>query len=175
MANFYQYTQNSLTIQSVLELTPNFLQQHQVQGLIFDFDGVLNGDSYLYPTKKIAQYLHEICEIYPVAIYSNANLPKRKEYIKEHFPKIFWVDIPPKKPSPDSLLSLCRHWDLPAASLLMVDDRLLTGGLSAFRAKTQFAHVSTPLTSYKTNLVREIFFSSIRLVEKALVKVVNFH
>jgi predicted HAD superfamily phosphohydrolase YqeG len=174
LMSFKNYLKKSLEINSILDVDLNFCQKHKIQGLIFDFDGVLNTDKSLLITLTYEKHFTYLLDHLPIAIYSNAHFPARKKAMLERFPKLTWLDIPPKKPSPLRLDEIAHIWSLKPENLLMIDDRLLTGGLCAFRAGTQFAYLTTPLTSYKKHFFREIFFTILRKVEPLLIYCMNF-
>lgn len=170
MPTFKNYiNQSAIKIASIFDISADFLKKYQIKALVFDFDGVLNSDNTLLIDDDVATLLSNLTENYQVAVHSNAELPERKKYFSIHFPKIHWVNNPPKKPSPDALKKLSQTWNLPVSAILMVDDRLLTGGLAAFRAKSQFAWVTHPVTNYKSNLIRELFFTVVRFLEKIIL------
>ena len=166
MSSFKKYIDNSsLRINSIFDIDLPFLLKYKIKGVVFDFDGVLNTDSTVSVDDAVRVYLNDLSQNYPIALHSNAELPERKRKFQEDFPQIVWVDNPPKKPSPSALIQLSKKWNLPVESLLMIDDRLLTGGLSAYRARSQFAWVVTPKKNYFKRPVRELIFSLIRGLE----------
>ena len=167
MSSFKNYIDcHAIKISSIFDITPKLLEQHYIKGLVFDFDGVLNSDNTLFISDKAAFLLKELLDDYKVAVHSNADLPERKQYFATHFPGVKWVDNPPKKPSPNGLKNLSKYWNLPIESILMIDDRLMTGGLAAFRANSRFAWITSPVTNYRLNPIRELFFSLLRALER---------
>ena len=168
-STFKDFIAKSAQLNSALEITPNWLSEHAIKGLIFDFDGVLGPDCSISPLDKYSKLLHELSEITPVAIYSNADLKKRELFCKKHFPKIHWVSTPPKKPNPKPLIDLSKKWNAPLNELAMVDDRIYTGGLAAYRAQCQFIFIKQPESCFFSAPIHNLIFKIIRGVEPLLL------
>lgn len=173
MMNFLDYRKTSHKLKTLLDITPHFCKTHHIEGLVFDFDAVLNTDGELLIHPSYQRHFSSLLEHFPVAIYSNAHLPQRKKAMLEAYPNLTWLEIPPKKPSAQRLEEISNIWSLKPQNILMIDDRILTGGLSAYRAGTQFAHIIKPITCYRKRFFRELFFALLRALEGPLVKLIN--
>lgn len=138
--------------------------------LALDFDGVLASHGELLPTPEAEAWLrHRIAEFGAenIFILSNKPLPERLAYFAQA--GVRCISGVRKKPYPDGLLEICRVSGVPAQAVLMVDDRLLTGGLAACIVGAQGAYVRRPYVNLRKRPGVELFFMSLRGLERLAV------
>ncbi len=156
--------------QKLLDIAPKTFQQQGINVLILDFDGVLASHGELYPTKELHEWLHDCVKVFgaeQVFILSNKPLAERIAYFKQHYPGIRYIKEVKKKPYPDGLrkiMSLTKE-----QSLMLVDDRLLTGSLAACIANIPVTYITQPYVCISKRPVSEVFFISLRLLERWLI------
>jgi HAD superfamily phosphatase (TIGR01668 family) len=163
----------SLRGASVLSLNLSELKANGIKALALDFDGVLAPYGAETLTPAIKQWIHECLAVWGennIYILSNRPTVSRKMYFSTHFNGIRFIDQVRKKPYPDGINQILTTNHLPPASLLVVDDRLLTGILAAILAGTNARWVSQPLISFKLNPIPELFFILLRSLERFLFR-----
>lgn len=147
------------------------LYQSGVRVVVLDFDGVLAADKQkeLYSgvdaVLKTVQTIFDDC----VYIFSNQPTPQRQAYFAKHFPKIRFL-IAKQKPYPDGLLSVIAHEQVSPDQIILIDDRVLTGGLASVLAGTQCILIEQPYTCFSSNMAREILFTCLRFVERLVFR-----
>lgn len=107
-----------------------------------------------------------------VFILSNRPYGPRVDRFSEQFPGVRFVAGVRKKPYCDGLIKAGELASVPLSSILMVDDRLLTGCLAAIRAGSQPYYVRTPFVNLRRNPRQELFFMLLRWTERLLVRLV---
>ncbi len=164
---------NASSVQATLDLTPAYLEVHQIQVLILDFDGVLAPHGEMHVLPEIALWLkHCISTLPEMSIFILSNKPnqQREAYFQLYFPSIQFVKNVKKKPYPDGLLSILEKTQIPPQHALMVDDRLLTGILAAKIAGVRGFYVTKCYHNWKKYPIRELFFTFLRKFEKIFYK-----
>ena len=161
----------ALTKNSVLEITPEFLNENGIQVLVLDFDGVLaphNGAALL---PEVMDWLKALEKSWtqPILIFSNKPSLAREQYFKAHFPKIGFLKDVARKPHPEGLLNLQKMSHVHAEAILMVDDRLLTGILAAVLAGCRGLLIRKPYQNFKAHPLKETFFHLLRCLDRLLV------
>ena len=152
-------------IQCVTELTFKNLQALNVKGLVLDFDGVLAAHGENEVTDAVYTWLKQLQQ-QPIKLFILTNKPNstRQRYFEEYFKKIIFIKAP-KKPYPQGLLSVIQQLNCSASEVLLVDDRLLTGGLATILAGCQIKWVRKPFVNYKKRPIIERFFMGLRKLE----------
>lgn len=152
-------------------LSINWLALHDsgIRVIVLDFDGVLAADKKQALHPGVDAVLLEILKIFGqhVYIYSNQPTSQRHAYFSEYFPEIKFL-VAKQKPYPDGLLSVIVREQIDPYQIMLIDDRVLTGGLAAVLAGTQCLLVKKPFICFYHNTVREIAFMTIRWVERIL-------
>jgi uncharacterized protein len=147
-----------------------------IKVLALDFDGVLAPHGYPEPTGAMKEWLDKagtsgrFSRIY---VYSNKPSESRKRYFLENYPEFRFVANVRKKPYPDGLYKIMEQEGVAAESVLMVDDRLLTGMLAAAIAGTSSMYIAKPLADFSYNPVKEAVFATLRFVERWVIFVIG--
>ncbi len=137
--------------------------------LVLDFDGVLAPHGALAPLPEVEEFLVKACQHSTNGVYILSNKPmmERIDYFAQHFPSIKFI-IAKKKPYPNGLQEITFKAKVKPEELVLVDDRLLTGGLAAILAGTQFLYVRKPFIDYRAKPFKEVCFQCLRLLERLL-------
>ncbi|MES2204725.1 MAG: HAD family hydrolase [Pseudomonadota bacterium] len=138
-----------------------------IRVLVLDFDGVLAADKQKKLYVGVDKVLETAQTIFGdhVYIFSNQPTPQRQAYFAEHFPKIQFL-VAKQKPYPDGLLSVIVKEQVSPEKVVLIDDRVLTGGLASVLAGTQCILIEKPYMCFYSNMLREILFISIRAIER---------
>lgn len=158
---------------NILKLDPFSLASSGIMALALDFDGVLapHGDSFPLPEAII--WL-KTCEATfggeQIFILSNKPTEERRIWFAKNFPSIRFISGVRKKPYPDGIKKAAEMAKVPISKILMVDDRLLTGCLAAIVAEARPCYIRVPYASFKNRPFAELFFYSIRILERVLIK-----
>ena len=145
------------------------LYESGIRVVVLDFDGVLAADKQKELYEGVDVVLKTIENVFAnhVYIFSNQPTPQRQAYFAEHFPKIQFL-VAKKKPYPDGLLSVIVREQVSPDKIVLVDDRVLTGGLATVLAGTKCILIEKPYICFCSNMVREVMFMSIRMIERTL-------
>lgn len=163
------------TATSILTLDPAALQKSGIVALALDFDGVLAPHGFPAPLSEANEWLSRCATIFgpdKLFILSNKPTDERRHWFKEHFPEIRFISGVRKKPFPDGLNKIGELAKVPLSSILMVDDRLLTGCLAALNAGATPLYVRRPYISLKQRPLVELFFMLLRAGERVFVRLI---
>lgn len=161
---------------SILTLDPEALRASGVQALALDFDGVLAGHGLPEPLPEAIIWMKRCEAVFggdKVFILSNKPTEGRKRWFAEQFPALRFIAGVRKKPYPDGLAKTAELAGVPASTILMVDDRLLTGCLAALLAGARPCHIRNPYAAYNHRPVAELFFRLLRMGERLFVRVIT--
>lgn len=161
---------------SILTIDPATLKADKVKVLALDFDGVLSPHGFAAPVPQAQEWLARCATIFgedKLFILSNKPTQARKEWFDRHFPGIRFISGVKKKPFPDGLNKIGELARVPLASILMVDDRLLTGCLAALVAGASPCYIRKPFISFSHNIFAEVFFMLLRTAERRFVALCN--
>lgn len=155
-------------VRTFCDLDVQKLKAHGVKALILDFDGVLSTFGEVAPEAKVMEKLKKAIDIFGierVVILSNKPFLERQQYIEHQFPGL---EMPcyRKKPYPDGLVAIADKLNLEMRSLLIVDDRLLTGILAGIMVGAQVKWVTKPYISLSKKPMVELGFMVLRFFEK---------
>jgi uncharacterized protein len=147
-----------------------------VKVLALDFDGVLanHGETALLP--EVMLWLDEAEEVFGanrIFILSNKPAKARSDYFTEHFTGVGFIYGVRKKPYPDGLLKAAEMSGTDPSTMILIDDRLMTGGLAAILAGSRFLWITRPYIDMQKRPAREGFFKVIRSLEKAFVRMMG--
>lgn len=159
---------------SILALDPGSLKAAGVEVLALDFDGVLSPHGFAAPLPQADEWLARCVAVFGedrLFILSNKPTQARKEWFERYFPAIRFISGVRKKPFPDGLKKIGELARVPLPSILMVDDRLLTGCLAAIDAGARPCYIRKPFVSLTHNTVAEAFFMLLRGAERLFVMV----
>ena len=170
LKNIYHTTPNN---QQLVNISPKTFQQQGIEILILDFDGVLASHGELYPVGELHDWLYNCVEIFGarnIFILSNKPLAERITYFKQHYPGIRYVKEVKKKPYPDGLQKIISLTKKSSKSLMLVDDRLLTGCLAACIADVPVTYINKPYVCISKRPITELFFIFLRFLESWLIR-----
>jgi uncharacterized protein len=156
----------------LLDQEPAALAVHGVQALALDFDGVLAPHAADQPVPEVMDWLRRAVTVFGaerIYILSNRPYGPRVDWFAAHFPGIGFVSGVRKKPYPDGLIKTGELASVPLSSILMVDDRLLTGCLSALLAGARPCYIRNPFRSLQFHPCKELFFMLLRWAERCFV------
>lgn len=161
---------------NILELDPEVLRSSGIAVLALDFDGVLAHHGAPVPLPEAIAWMRKCETVFGgerIFILSNKPTEGRRQWFAEHFPAMRFISGVRKKPFPDGLKKTGELAGVPLSSILMVDDRLLTGCLAALLAGARPCYIRKPYASFGHRPVAEFFFATLRLFESCLVKVIT--
>ena len=108
-----------------------------------------------------------------IFILSNKPTEGRRQWFAEQFPAMRFISGVRKKPYPDGLNKTGELAGVPLSSIMMVDDRLLTGCLAALVAGARPCYIRRPYVSFNHRPVAELFFRLLRTGERAFVRLIS--
>lgn len=158
---------------TILDLDPEKLKHSGIEALALDFDGVLAHHGAAIPLDSTQAWLRRAVTIFGkdrIIILSNKPTGSRIRWFAIHFPGVRFISGLRKKPYPDGLIKAAQLSGVPASSLLMVDDRLLTGCLAAIAAGSQPCYIPHPFISLSHRPAAELFFMQLRMLERVFVR-----
>jgi predicted HAD superfamily phosphohydrolase YqeG len=160
----------------ILELDPEKLRSSGILVLALDFDGVLSPHGFAAPITQAVEWLTRSAAVFGenrLFILSNKPTRERKEWFDSHFPAIRFISGVRKKPFPDGINKIGELARVPLSSILMVDDRLLTGCLAALVAGARPCYIRNPFISFSRNSLAETFFMLLRIAERLYIRLCN--
>ena len=161
---------------SILELDPEALHLSGVAALALDFDGVLAGHGAPVPLPEAIAWMKHCEALFGgarVFILSNKPTDARRQWFAEHFPAMRFISGVRKKPYPDGLVKTGELAGVPLDSIMMIDDRLLTGCLAALVAGARPCYIRRPYVSLSHRPVAELFFWLLRAGERLFVRLIS--
>ncbi len=162
----------------IMELDPETLRSSGVTALAIDFDGVLAGHGLPAPLLEAVAWMKRCEAVFgggQIFILSNKPTEARKEWFAEHFPAIRFIAGVRKKPYPDGLNKTGELAGVPLSSIMMIDDRLLTGCLAALVAGARPCYIRRPYVAYDFRPVAELFFLLLRAGERLFTRLISRH
>jgi uncharacterized protein len=151
------------------QIQPMTFKKQGVAILVLDFDGVLAAHGEPYPAPELRPWLHDCIAVFgpeQVFILSNKPLPTRIEDFNRHYPGVRYILEVKKKPYPDGLQQIIAITQQPPDALMLVDDRLLTGGLAASIAQVPMTYITRPYVHFSQRPIQELFFMTLRFLER---------
>ena len=161
-----------LTLASVLELDPAEFARLDIQVLALDFDGVLAAHGQDRPLAQLEGWIEGCVKTLGanrVFLLSNRDCTARNRYLSERFPGLAVLSTSSRKPDPGGLHEIVRLSGCAPASVALLDDRLLTGGLAARAAGCRFVYVETACADFRARPIRESWFFLLRYGERRLL------
>ncbi len=147
-----------------------------ITALALDFDGVLAHHGAPVPIPEAIVWMKRCEAVFgggKIFILSNKPTEGRRRWFAEHFPAMRFISGVRKKPYPDGLNKTGELAGVPLSSILMVDDRLLTGCLAAIVAGARPCYIRKPYVSFNHRPVAELFFQLLRAGERLFVRLVS--
>lgn len=158
--------------QNILTIAPAALKTNGIRALALDFDGVLAHHGAPYPIPEALEWLKQCEAVFGgemIFILSNKPTEGRRQWFSENFPAFRFISGVRKKPYPDGLIKTGELARVPLPSILMVDDRLLTGCLAALVAGARPCYIRRPYSSFRHRPFAELFFMTLRHIERILL------
>jgi uncharacterized protein len=157
------------TIKSLCNINVATLKSQGVEVLVLDYDGVLTVHNGLELSAHVTAWLKKAIDVFGQNIFILSNQPKpvRMAYFKENFPSVSFV-VAKKKPYPEGMQAIIKRAKVAGEQIVLVDDRLLTGGLACVLAKCQCLLVTKPFHDFKHHFFYELLFTGLRIVERLL-------
>lgn len=158
-------------LESVVDLTPEFLSEKGINYLALDFDGVLASHGKPEILAEVKQWLDDFVTKFEesnIFVLSNKPTQERLEYFKKYFPKIRFISGVAKKPYPDGLNKIINIINCQPQEIALVDDRLLTGCLACFIAGSYPILITKPYVDRENYTKEEKFFSFLRYWEQKI-------
>ena len=156
-------------------ISPEDLNESGVTVLALDFDGVLAPHGRPEPIREATDWLSRCSSVFGehcIFILSNKPTRARCDWFNSHFPGIRFISGVRKKPYPDGLLKVIEQSQAKPDAVMLVDDRLLTGVLATCLAGTRVTYINRPYTDICRKPLQEIFFATLRTVERILISFV---
>jgi predicted HAD superfamily phosphohydrolase YqeG len=157
---------------NILTLDPDALNSAGISVLAIDFDGVLAHHGASTPLPEAAAWLKR-CESVlggdRIFILSNKPTFERIQWFAKNFPALRFISGVRKKPYPDGLIKVKELAGGSMSSILMIDDRLLTGCLAALTAGARTCYIRRPYVSFSHRPFAEMFFMTLRTLERLFV------
>ena len=160
----------------ILNLDPESLKSSGITALALDFDGVLAHHGAPAPLPEAFEWMKRCEAVFggdQIFILSNKPTEGRRQWFANHFPALRFISGVRKKPFPDGLHKTGELAGIPLSSVLMVDDRLLTGCLAALVAGARPCYIRRPYISFKHRPLAEIFFWLLRSFERCYVGIIT--
>jgi predicted HAD superfamily phosphohydrolase YqeG len=157
----------------ILGLDPGELQLSGISVLALDFDGVLAAHGEPAPLPEAIAWMKRCESVFggdKIFILSNKPTDERRQWFAENFPAIRFISGVRKKPYPDGLNKTGELAGVPLSSVLMIDDRLLTGCLAAVTAGARPCYIRRPYVAFNHRPVAELFFRLLRMGERLFVR-----
>lgn len=161
---------------NILKLDPQALYSSGVAALALDFDGVLASHGSPVPLPEAVAWMKRCEAVFGgerIFILSNKPTDGRRRWFAENFPAMRFISGVRKKPYPDGLNRTGELAGVPLHSIMMVDDRLLTGCLAALAAGARPCYIRHPYVSSEHHPLAELFFGLLRRMERTLVRTIS--
>src|SRR5450631_4428748 len=158
----------------ILTLDPEALMSSGIAALALDFDGVLAHHGAPSPLPGAIEWIKRCEAVFGgdrIFILSNKPTESRRQWFAKHFPEMRFISGVRKKPYPDGINKTGELAGVPLSSVLMVDDRLLTGCLAALAAGARPCYIRRPYVSLSHRPLAELFFMLLRRIERCFVAI----
>ena len=162
----------ALQAKTLLDIDLDLLKQQGIQGLILDFDGVLAAHAAPRPLAIMEDWLRKALTVFEpnqLFILSNQPTEARQAYFRTYFPGISFVCPQRKKPFIDGIQIVLDTLGVAPQTVLLIDDRLLTGILAALMAGIQGCYVTAPWIDWKKRPFSEAWYYLLRRAERWLL------
>ena len=172
----YSFIKNTnLQINNVYQINLKTLKEKGIKYLILDFDGVLSYHNATKPDKKVQLWLKRaILELGKKKIYilSNNRNKNRLLYFQKNFSDICFIKNKFSKPHPYDIRIILKRDNIKnLKSVLLIDDRLLTGILLSIILKIPSKFVIKPFVNVKKNTIKEIYMILLRYADTLICKI----
>lgn len=166
---------HSQSKRAVTEIDCLSLCDEGVEVLVLDFDGVLvaHGKNAVDRT-DVDRWLRQAISVFGdrrVFILSNNPSIERKLSLESQYPGVVFVVPARKKPFTDGLEWVRGETGACYQRMLMIDDRLLTGVLSAVLHQSRAVYITEPYADFDHSWIYEIGMRAVRKIERFIVSV----
>lgn len=154
-----------------VDVEPRKLRGMGLSALVLDFDGVLSPHGNDRALPEAEGWIDSCLAAFGrgnVHVLSNNPTERRARYFADRFPGVSFLSGIRKKPHPDGVLEAARISGVDPGRVAVVDDRILTGVLSAVIAGAAAVYITDPYVDHAARPAAEAFFSAVRAVERAL-------
>lgn len=161
---------------SISTIDQSCLKAEGIKALALDFDGVLAHHGAAIPLPEVISWMKQSELLFGgdrIFILSNKPTDERKRWFSENFPAMHFISGVRKKPYPDGLNKTAELAGVPISSILMIDDRLLTGCLAALVAGARPCYIRRPYVSFNHRPMAEFFFGLLRTMERMFVRLIS--
>jgi predicted HAD superfamily phosphohydrolase YqeG len=161
---------------SITTIDPIAMKAEGIAILALDFDGVLAWHGAAVPLSEAISWMKRCEAVFGgerIFILSNKPTDERKKWFAEQFPAMRFISGVRKKPYPDGIYRTAELAGVQPASIMMVDDRLLTGCLAALAAGARPCYIRHPYVSFRHRPVAELFFRLLRSGERLYVRLIS--
>ena len=162
---------------STTEISIDTLKNTGASIVVLDYDGVLAPHGVNELGRDIIDWMILILTEFGesnVCILTNKPKTSRCDYLHTIFPNIRFITGIKKKPFPHGLMTIKYLADCKLSDIVLLDDRLLTGGLATCTADTKFVYIKKPLISLAHNFIAEVFFIVLRSLERLFVNMARY-
>ncbi|NJO58093.1 MAG: YqeG family HAD IIIA-type phosphatase [Richelia sp. RM2_1_2] len=123
--NWNQLLQPDLTLEaSILNLTPEIIQQYELKGLVLDVDETLVPVTIAFASNELLDWVNQIRPLVKIWLVSNNISENRIGSIARSLDLPYYLGA--VKPSRRKIKQALEQMDLPAHQVAMVGDRLFT-------------------------------------------------
>jgi len=151
-----------ILFRSIYEITPDFLLEQGIRGVIFDIDNTIAPYEIEEPTERMKTYLNSLRDRDIQIAFVTNNHDKRVSRFNRELGFPYYSKA--KKPFPGGVKAALKGFGLPAEQVLAVGDQLFTDCLSAHLSHIRF-YIVPPIRDRKT-----AFFRMKRTLEKPFLK-----
>lgn len=151
-----------ILFRDIYEITPEFLQQQNIRGLILDLDNTVAPYEIALPDRAMTDWFNRLREAGILVAFVSNNRGERVKRFSRQLRVPHISDA--KKPSPRGMRQALRQLNLPPEETVGVGDQIFTDCLASHRAGMQFFLVP-PIRDKKS-----LFFRFKRFLERPIVK-----
>lgn len=137
--------------------------------LILDFDGVMANHGEPKAFDAVVNWCHTLHQAradLPIYILTNNPFSERSQFFATVLPFINVEPLHKKKPYPEGVLAILAKSQVAPNQTLLIDDRLLTGGLAAILSGIDCWIIEKPFMDFRKRPIVESFFWGMRKFER---------
>ena len=152
-----------LMLDNIYEITPEFLKEKRIRGIVFDIDNTLVPYGIAQPDDVLTKFLKKISDSVSAVGFVSNNNEERVKLFNNNLG--YFASHKASKPSPKCINAFINHFGLKQEQVLLVGDQLFTDCLAAHLAGIKCIIVKPiePDTGW--------FFRFKRFLEKPFIKV----
>lgn len=159
----------------ITDIDLNSIEKSGIKSLVLDFDGVISPHDHYIPSKSITIWLKKAIKIFGSGkifiLSNNSKNADRIKYFNKNFKEIIFIKNRYMKPYPYDICNVLKKNNIKTfKSIMIIDDRLLTGILLSLIIKTEAIFITSPLVDTKNNIIKETYMSYLRKIDKIICK-----